>query len=115
MRATLAAIAQADARSTTRILPAACEVAFQPSANRAEDALHGALYPLFHVALVDRTQPGRNVIAVLEVFRVNRAAFDRPQIRDAAQLFGSHVARRREGVRRQAAGAAAHEIGPDRE
>jgi hypothetical protein len=47
----------------------------------------------FRVALVNRTEPARDVVAVLEVFDVGRAALDRTLVGEAAQFLGVQARR----------------------
>src|SRR2546425_4420686 len=64
------------------------EDAANAPADRAQHASDRALGALFQVALVHRAEPGRNVVAVLEIFEVGRAALDRTLIGNAAQFLG---------------------------
>src|SRR5689334_22872770 len=82
------------------------------AAERSEYAFDGAPDFLLERAAMDRAEPARFGVTLLEVFRVDRAAFHRTQIRDAAQLHRMQAARSGEVARRQRACAALHELGP---
>src|SRR5919112_4233791 len=73
------------ARSFTCHLPSPEDAAQHPLLQPREEALDGALDALLHRALVDRAEPRRNRVPLLEVLRVDRASFDRLQIRDATE------------------------------
>src|SRR5438132_13977563 len=61
----------------------------QLPAVRPEESLHRPLDLLFHAALVQRAQPGRHVVAFLEVLRIRGTPFDGPQVTDAAERDGA--------------------------
>src|SRR5258706_9529157 len=109
--ARLAATPHTVRRSTTRILPA--EDAFQSPADRAEHPLDGSLHALLHVALVDRAQTRRNIVAILEILSVRGTPFHRPQVRHVAEILRPQFTRRLERVRGQALRGTADEVRPD--
>ena len=62
------------------------ENALQLFPEAGEKTFDGAADLLLHRALVDRTQPARRVVAILEVLHVHRTAVHRAQVRHRAQL-----------------------------
>ena len=50
-----------------------------------EEVLHRPAHPLLDGALVERTQLAGDLVTLLEVLGVDRAAVDRAEVRDAAQ------------------------------
>ena len=61
------------------------EDALQLSTQSGEEALERAAQPLLHAARMQRTETARDLVALLEVLGVDRAAFDRTQVGDAAE------------------------------
>ena len=72
----------------------------QPFAERTEQSSDGPLCPLLQVTRVHGAQTRRNLIAVLEVLDVGRAAFNRPMVGDQAQLLCTQIGGPRERFRR---------------
>src|SRR3954468_7693754 len=95
--------------------PLAAKDALQLAPETREEPLDGALDLLLHRSFVNRTEPCRDLIAILEVFGVGRAPFNRLQIRHAAQLLVAQPVWPVERPRASLARGNLDEVAPDRE
>ena len=85
------------------------------AAEAAEEAFEHAFRALLQRPAMDRAERCRHFISILEILGIGGTAVDRTEVRHTAEFFGVEARGHTEVRRRQLAGRALHEVGPDGE